>query len=282
MARALIAGCGYVGSALAGRLVAQGWAVWGLRRAGPLPGGVESIVADLTDPTTLRGLPGRLDVLIYCVAPGRAAVSADPVGAYRAVYLDGFANLSEALQDDGPPGRTLFVSSTSVYGQTSGEWVDEKSPREPGGAGGRVLVEAEAEVWARGGCVVRFGGIYGPGRTRLIDGIRAGTLSRWTGPPRFTNRTHLDDCAGALAHLATHDGLERAYNAVDHDPAAWNSLIEWLTREVGGDLPGLVEPPRSGRRTTNKRVGNQRLLDTGYEFRYPTFREGYAHLLSVR
>ena len=148
---------------------------------------------------TLRDLPGPFDVAFYTAGADRRSEA-----GYRSAYLEGLGNLIGALQRQKPPVRRLFfTSSTAVYGQSGGEWVDEDSPTEAGHFRGRLLRDAE-QVLLGGpiaGTVVRVGGIYGPGRQRLIDSVRRGEACCFEGPPRYLNHVHRDDCAGALAHL---------------------------------------------------------------------------------
>jgi nucleoside-diphosphate-sugar epimerase len=277
----LVAGCGYVGTALARRLLADGHVVLGLARdPRRLPAGVIPVTADLRRPETLDALPADVDVGVFT-----AAAEAHDETAYRDVYVNGLRNLLDALAARGArPRRLLFTSSTSVYGQTAGEWVDESSPTDPAGFAGRLMVEAEALV--RGGpvpgTVLRLGGIYGPGRTGLLDGVRAGTVSCGQGPPRYTNRIHRDDAAGALRHLMRLAAPDELYLGVDDDPAELTAVVRWLADRVGAPPPRADAPGddrRRGARGGNKRCTNGRLRRSGYGFRYPTFREGYAMIL---
>jgi len=267
--RVLIAGCGYVGSALGARLAAEGHEVLGLRRrAGPLPAGVVPVEADLRDAAALAALPEPFDAVVCAAAPaGRDDA------AYRAVYVDGVAALLGALRC----GRFVLTSSTSVYGQDAGEWVDEASPTQPGCFRGRRVLEGEALVRARhpGGCVLRLGGIYGPGRTRLLAAARAGRLATRAGAPHYTNRIHRDDAAGALAHLLSLARPAPVYVGVDCDPAPEAELHRWLAERVGAPPPGSRDAADAGR---GKRCSNRLLLASGYRFRFPTFREGYGAL----
>lgn len=278
MGQVLIAGCGDVGTALGVRLAAAGHAVWGLRRepAG-LPAAIAPIRADLTRPETLTRLPAGLDAVCYLAAADGFAEA-----AYRAAYVDGLGNLLAALAGR-PVRRLIFVSSTAVYGQGQGEWVDERSPTEPGGFSGTCLLEGER--LALGGpfsaLVLRLGGIYGPGRTRLIDAVRRGAPCAHD-PPRYTNRIHRDDCAGALAHLLELAAPQAVYLGVDHAPAPECEVMDWLAEALGlprpprGDGPGGGSPQRG-----NKRCRNDLLAASGYRFRYPTYRDGYAAVLGV-
>ena len=276
MSRILIAGCGYVGTALAGTLVADSHTVWGLRRHWPsAPSGVRPIEADLSIPATLAGLPADPDFVFYLASPGGTE---DPL--YRVTYVDGLRNLLEALKARGcRPRRVLFVSSTAVYGQTDGAWVDESSPTEPSHFSGARLLEAEGVL--RDGpfaaTAVRFGGIYGPRRTGLIDRIRTGRAHYREG--RYTNRIHRDDCVGVLRHLMARDRLESLYLGVDCEPAEEGLLHRWLAGAMGSLAPRPADSDTATPRG-NKRCSNERLLRSGYAFLYPTFREGYAALIA--
>ncbi len=276
--RVLVAGCGYVGAELAGQLAASGHRVWGLRRrpAG-LPPGVEPLAADLTRPATLADLPADLEVVVYA-----AAADAADEGAYRATYVDGPRHLLAALAGQGQrPRRLLFTSSTGVYGQDDGSWVDEDSPAEPATATGRVLLEGERLL--REGpfpaTVVRLAGLYGPGRLLLVDQLRSGAAEVTAGRAEYLNLVHRDDAAGLLAHLAGVADPAPLYLGVDWEPAERSALLGWLAERLGVAPPRVVADRRGGRHGGNKRCSNRRLLDSGHVFRFPTWRDGYADLL---
>lgn len=274
--RALLAGCGYVGSALGAKLATAGNTVWGLsRQPVDLPPGVQPIAADLTDPGSLQSLPKELDFVVYT-----AAAAASTEEAYIGAYVRGLDNLLMALvgQDI---RRILFTSSTAVYGQADGEWIDESSPTEPAHFSGQRLLEAESLLQASPfpSIVLRLGGIYGPGRTRLVRQVQSGEARRPAGP-NFTNRIHRDDCAGALAHLLALENPEPVYLGVDHEPADFGDVMTWLAAELRVPAPPVEEAPSEGRRArANKRCRNELLTASGYRFRYPTFREGYRELV---
>ncbi len=279
MRRILIAGCGYVGSALSLRLAGAGYEVLALRRSGIETPGARSIRADLLDVDSLRGLPAGIDAVVYA-----AAADATDDRSYRSAYVDGLRYLLAAL-DGQPLRRVLFASSTGVYGQDDGSWVDEASAAEPTHFSGRRLLEGEhllrrARVSA---AAVRFAGIYGPGRTRMIDTVRSGAATIPSGPPSWSNRIHRDDCAGVLQHLLELPEIEPLYCAVDHEPTETAELLRWIAMRLGAEPPHTADaPPGRYGRSSNKRVRNARLLASGYRFRYPTFREGYGELIAVR
>jgi nucleoside-diphosphate-sugar epimerase len=276
MERVLIAGCGYVGSALAARLVADGDAVWGMRRnPDALPVGVLPFAADLRDPATLGGLPAGLTTVFYT-----AAADGGSDDEYRAAYVDGPRNLLAALAAHGQrPRRVIFTSSTSVYGQSGGEWVDEDSPTEPSGFGGRRMLEGEGIVLGGPfrGVVLRLAGIYGPGRTSYIDRVRAGA-AECPAETAYTNRIHRDDCAGALRHLMHLDAPRSVYLGVDEAPADSCEVLRWLAGTLGMPEPRTAQGA-AVRTRSNKRCRGDRLREAGYDFVYPTYREGFAALL---
>lgn len=269
-----------MGSELGWRLVGAGHVVWGMRRRPEgLPDGLLPLAADLADPASLAGLPESLDWVVY-------AASADGFDddAYRAAYVDGPRNLLAALVGQGQrPRRLLFVSSTGVYGQQDGEWVDETSPTEPVGFSGRRLLEGEALVGAAPfpTVVLRLAGIYGPGRTMLLDRVVAGEATCVEAPPQYSNLIHRDDCAGAIAHLLALNAAGPLYLGADHEPAERCALLRWLAAAAGAPAPQVL-PSGSSRtrraRRGNKRCRNTRLLESGYRFRYPSFREGFGEL----
>lgn len=276
--RVLIAGCGDVGSALARLLVAD-HQVWGLRRdVAKLPPGVIPLAGDLTRLEALA-LP-QFDLVAYCAAAKRADEH-----AYRAVYVDGLRDLIARLSLQAtPPKRILFTSSTSVYGQEQGEWVDELSPTEPTGFSGQVMLEAERLLLASGlpAVVLRFGGIYGPGRDRLLAAARSG-------PPTaaqahsYGNRIHRDDCVGMLAHLLHLDRPAPIYLGVDDAPAPLAEVIDYLRAQMQAlgiplETAGAAAWPQRG---GNKRCSNRLIRASGYGFRYPDYRAGYASLLAA-
>jgi len=290
MARVLIAGCGDVGTRLGLALAADGDEVIGLRRnPDALPAPIVPARGDLRSGDGLDAAARGVEVLVY-------AAAADGFGddAYRDAYVVGLQNVLAALRDARAPlGRVLFTSSTAVYAQDDGSWVDESSPTEPVGFSGRRLLEAESVALVAGvpASVLRLAGIYGPGRTRLIDDVRSGHATvPDQGEPTWTNRIHADDCAGAARHLLRlpAERAQGVWLGVDHEPCARGVVLDWLAdrlsvarprRVATGTTPGEATAPRRGR-GANKRCRNAKLVAAGYAFRFPTFREGYADVLA--
>lgn len=285
MSRILIAGCGDVGTRLGLVLAADGDEVRGLRRnPSSLPAGIAAVRGDLATGDGLRDAADGVQVLVYA-----AAADGFTDDAYRAAYVDGLRRMLDALAvANAPLERVLFTSSTAVYGQSDGSWVDEESPTEPQGFSGRRLLEAERLLLGSGhpAAVLRLAGIYGPGRTRLIDEVRGGAASVPDGgEPLWTNRIHADDCAGALRHLIrlpTDAAMHGLWLGVDDEPSDRAVVLDWLADRLAvsrprrvptGDAPARMRPG-------NKRCRNAKLRSTGYAFLFSTFREGYADVIA--
>ncbi len=280
MLRVLIAGCGDVGTRLGLLLHARGCQVWGLRRhAAKVPPEIAPLAADLLVPSSLDGIPADLDFVFFTAAPSEHGER-----AYRNTYVTGLKNLLRTLVvKSAGLRRIVFASSTSVFGQTGGEWVDETSATTPAGFAGRTLLEAESIVASSrfDETCVRLGGIYGPGRERMI---RLVSSENQCVRGAYGNRIHSDDAAGFLASLVTLDSPARLYIAVDDEPALLSDVQSWLADRLGAPKPVLVDPNSNhggeGRRgRSNKRCRNERMRATGYRLQYANYRAGYAALL---
>ncbi|TQJ35477.1 SDR family oxidoreductase [Arthrobacter sp. SLBN-122] len=276
----LMAGCGDLGTEAGLRFAGLGHRVVGWRRSpAKLPAAIEGAAADLGSPD-LPPVPADTTAVVIAVAADSPSEE-----AYRAAYVRGVENVLDALERDGVrPDRVIFVSSTAIYGNADGGWVDESTQPDPGGFSGRVLVEAEDLLHARlagtgtAATALRLGGIYGPGRTRLIDQVKTGTAVV-PEDVRYTNRIHRDDAAAAIVHLATMaDSPAPAYVGVDNEPADLGSVLRFLAADLGLPKPpvGDAGPARGG----NKRCRNDLLRSTGFTFTFPTFREGYKDVMA--
>lgn len=276
----LIVGCGDVGGRLAEQLLACNWQVSGLRRnIGQLPAGVCGVAADLFDARCPDGWPTQApDYLVYSVA----ASQHDEAG-YQAAYVEGLKHVLGWLAERGQkPKRLLFVSSSSVYAQQQGEWIDETSVTEPQGYSGTVMLEAERLALASGipASIVRLTGIYGPGREWLLSQVRQGYRVTQD-PPLYGNRIHAEDAAGLLAFLLKADAqgraLEDCYIGVDDAPAPLAEVVAWLRGYMG--VTQWSEQERV-RRTGSKRCSNARARALGWAPQYPSYKEGYTAILA--
>jgi nucleoside-diphosphate-sugar epimerase len=273
MAKILIIGCGAIGSELAGVLSAQGHDVTGLKRT-PTSGLVNYVAADISSSADLAALDTDFTQAFFIVSPDRRDEQ-----SYRAVYETGLNNLLAKL----PKTQWLMVSSTSVYGQNQGEWVDEDSASEPANITSRLIRQAERQLIAANpaNIVVRFSGIYGPGRESLLrQATQAPAIQQ--NPPYFTNRIHQRDCVGVLSFLLQQrlsgKTLAQCYLASDDDPAPIWEVMSWLADQLHC-RPPTVKSAGAG---MNKRCSNARLKALGYQFRYPSYKDGYLELIKER
>jgi nucleoside-diphosphate-sugar epimerase len=280
--RVLIAGCGDLGLRVAGLLALENTTnrSWGLRRHPGLEptqdlAGFTWVAADLTQPDTLRDLPQDITHVLYAAAPN-TRTEAD----YRDVYRDGLERLlksvtSPALQ------RVLFVSSTAVYGDHGAQWIDENTPTAPKSFNGRVLLETEQWLQSQQArfetLSLRLSGIYGPGRSYLLDRLRSGQVTAPTAESHWVNRIHIEDAAAAVLHLMNLHNPQQIYLVTDGTPLPMRVLYEALAQLVGGPVPPQGPAPAS---VGSKRLSHARLRDSGFNFKWPDSREGHAALLS--
>lgn len=276
--RVLIAGCGDLGTRLGQVLAAMGWQVYGLRRhITLLPEAIVGVAGDLqAEPCPADWPEGPLDYLVYSAAPKRGSMV-----TYEQLYLHGWLRVQDWLTAHGQrPRRQLFISSTGVYGQHHGEWVDECSPTIPQTETGRWLLAAEQAVQnsPHPSTCVRLAGLYGPGRDGLLRRVWQG---EWppAEPVCYGNRIHVADACSLLQTLLLADyrglALEECYLGVDDCPAAHHDVALWLAAQLGATRsPEPSGLPRVG----SKRCCNQRARRLGWQPSYPDYQRGYAPL----
>ncbi len=261
MARILYVGCGYIGTELALHQTAVGHQCFGLRRqSNQLPDAIHALQADVTQLETLSQLPADLNYVVVSLTPERYDKA-----SYQSVYVQGLKNLINALHRQGQTlNRIFLISSTAVYHQNNGEWVDEDSPTKPLGFSGKAMLDAE-QVAARCGypaTCVRYSGIYGRGEPRLLNWAREG-VSSTTQPPHYSNRIHIQDCIGVLKHLMELDmqGYELAtlYLASDPNPAPFAEILDWLRTQLGEGKANPLLDIEKRLRAGSKRCSSQRL-----------------------
>lgn len=272
--RAVIAGCGDLGTEIGLRLAEQGHEVLGLRRRAELvPDPLIGLPVDLS--TEAPELPADVELLVVTTAADERSPE-----AYEAAYVTGLRHLFDGVRAAGAlPRRALLISSTAVCGDADGDEVTEDTPPEPATPTAALLLEAEELFHEQfpHGTVLRLAGIYGPGRTRLIDRVRAGDSASGAS---WTNRIHRDDAAAAAVHLLTMDAQPLTlYLGTDDEPTRELEVLEFLAHELGVPLPEDV-PEADSRRRGSKRLSNARLRESGFELRYPTYREGYRAVLA--
>jgi nucleoside-diphosphate-sugar epimerase len=270
----LIVGCGYIGLPLARRFSANGWQVVGLTGSEESAARLSSesfpvIGLDVT--TSLDRLqPRAFEIVVHCASSGRRGTH-----VYEALFLRATRNLLSSLAVN----HFIFVSSTSVYGQIDGSWVDENSQAEPLRETGLILRATEEIVSEQRGTVARLAGIYGPDRCVPLRKLLDQTAIIEREGERLMNLIHRDDAVSALFFLAE-KSLRGIYNVTDDEPV---SQLDWF-RHVCNQLDRPLPPfgPRDTTRKrgwTSKRVSNQKLRQAGWIPRFETFREGLAPLL---
>jgi nucleoside-diphosphate-sugar epimerase len=275
MPRVLIAGCGYVGAATADLFHAANWEVEGWTYSpessaqfAEKPYPVRAV--DISDRHAVKAAARTFDAVIHCASSGGGGAA-----SYRRVYLEGARNLLAELQ----PRTFVYTSSTSVYAQTGGEWVDEESAAEPVHETGRILRETEEFVRQKSGLVARLAGIYGPGRSALLRKFLSGEARIENGGERYLNQAHRDDIAAALLHLVsiTDDRLPvgSIVNVVDDQPIRQREAYAWLAARSNRAIPAAAAGPSERKRgASNKRISNQKLRALGWEPKFPTFAIG--------
>lgn len=274
MPRLLIAGCGYLGQAVAELFRADSWQVEGWTNSRESAQQISTRVdsareVDLSDDQAVAAQDGEFDLIVHS-----ASTRGGDADSYRRVYLDGTRNLLERFTS----AKMLFVSSTSVYAQTAGEWVTEQSEAEPITETGKILRRAEDLVLANRGVVLRLGGIYGPGRSALLTKFLGGEAMIDPANDRFVNAIHRDDAAVAIQLLSRrmHSSAE-IYNVVDNEPTLQSEYYRWLAANLNRPLPPIGRSTSTRKRgASNKRVSNAKLRATGWAPRYPKFAIGMS------
>lgn len=282
MAHCLIVGFGALGQSLAKQLMASGHTVTGLRRQSmPLQGEMRVLCADVMQPTSLSVLSEiELDVVVYCVSADNASPE-----AYQAAYVDGLRNIIAACAKR-PPRWFFFVSSTRVYGQASSAspdaLLDEATPAIPNDLGGELLLAGEQLLMASSSplfeqsTVLRFSGIYGPGRERLI---RLSTHpEQWPEQNAWSNRIHQEDGARFIGYLIDQvlhqESTAPLYIVTDSCPVGLHEVLRWIAQQQGLETTSPIKEVNGG-----KRLSNQGLRDSGFVLRYPDYRAGYGEML---
>jgi nucleoside-diphosphate-sugar epimerase len=289
----MIFGCGYVGSALAERLLESGVRVGALTRNAEKAARLramglhEVLVAELQSPAWSRELKGSYEAVVNCVSSAGGGLE-----GYRASYLEGQRAIL-AWAKGRQLSATVYTSSTSVYPQDGGVWVDEASPTEAAPPTGRIIRESEMLLQAAGTelggtFILRLAGIYGPGRHYLINQVREGAGEIPGSGDYALNMIHRDDAVGAiLAALAQRERADAGiYNIADDAPATKAEVVAWLAQKLGlappEFRPDLISDrlKRRGGRMPHRFVSNAKARSAlSWRPRYPSFREGYASLI---
>ncbi len=269
----LIAGAGYTGSAIARYFLQEKQKVFVMTRSEKKAAafhseGLHPLCMDLTRPETLKKTPAA-HFIVFAAAPDTSEEM-----DYRKTYLEGLTHFIEAVRNNPKPFLFLYLSSTSVWRERAGAWVDETIPADPDSIKGSILLEAEQLALHSGlpSAVLRLAGIYGPGRNRLQRKPAAAVENL-----RWMNMVHVEDIARAapiLFKCAREGGI---YTAVDDEPVLNRDFYAWLKGRTGIVWPG-VNPSDEAK---GKRVSNQLLKSLNWKPDYPNFRSGYEAFLKT-
>ena len=268
--RIAVLGAGYVGRAVATTLVQAGHAVWAVRRTPQPPQpGLTWLAGDIAS-GPVPGMPAALDAVVLTVAPSGLADS------YDRVYPPS-ARAALALARTTGAGTVTYTSSTGVYGGRDGAWITEASARAGEGPGNAALKAAEdalLESGMAGVSVLRVAGIYGPGRDprgRFADPARLPMRGAY-----WVNFAHQHDIVAAIVGALAHAGPPRVLNVADGTPTQAADIARWLAAARGADPAALVFADAGAPSRSNQRISNAALVATGWQARYPSFREGFT------
>jgi len=277
----LIIGCGYLGRRVATRWLAQGHTVYGMTRtheAELRALGIRPIVGDVRELLDAFE-PPPAETVLYAVAPGRG-------GEQRPddVWVLGLIHVTAALAHWSLRPRLLFISSTSVYGQTNEEEVDETSPTTPREETGRALLRTEEllrEDWPDA-VILRLAAIYGPGRLLRSKTIQAGEPIV-AFPDKWLNLIHVEDGADAVIAAEAHGKPGRVYNICDGHPVYRHDFYARMAKQLGAPPPRFNPPspdlPLPAHETANRRIGNRRMREElNVELRFPSYEQGLQEL----
>lgn len=290
MAQKLIIGCGYLGWRVAQQWYSEGHELCAVTRSQARAdeyrrGGVAPIIADVARPETLAALPD-VETILYAVGFDRSASA-----SIQAVYAGGMKNVLAAA----PPSvqRLIYISTTGVYGPAAGQWVDESTPPAPERDGGHASLAAEQLLaehpLGRRSVILRFAGIYGPGRVPHLEKLRSGEPI--AAPSKgWLNLIHVED--GARIVVAAEQWLSaqgfangpHVFNVSDGVPVVRSDYYSEAARLIGAPAPRFAPPPpnspAAARAAANRRICNGKMARTlGLPLRYPNYREGLADIL---
>ncbi|SFT07887.1 Nucleoside-diphosphate-sugar epimerase [Sulfitobacter marinus] len=274
-------GHGFSARALAARLVPQGWRIVGTTRSADKADqiaatGVEPVVWPGAD---LSALVAEFPNILVSAGPGP---DGDPV--LNAVQQD--------IARAAPNLRWLgYLSTTGVYGDHGGDWVDETTPLSPATKRGQARVEAEARWQAIPDVplhIFRLAGIYGPGRGPFAK-VRAGTARRIIKDGQVFSRIHVDDIAQALELSLNSPNPGAIYNLCDDDPAPPQDVIAYAAELLGVSIPPAIAiedaemtPMARSFYAESKKVRNDMIKQAlGWTPSYPTYRAGLNAMLAL-
>jgi len=242
---------------------------------------VKAHLGDIKDEIFLENvLSNTHDYIVITLTPGERSAA-----AYEKTYVECAAVLVRILKKiKHQPRRIIFVSSTSVYHQNKGEWVDETSATEPNSETAIALLKAEKILLNShfSSVCLRFSGIYGGGRNYLLKQVLAGK----SGGRQWSNRIHTEDCVGVIQFLLNLDRNSKAVPPIvlasDTQPVYSSDIYAWLAEKLGVFYDASdVKKTDTAQTRLNKRCDSRLLSSLGYIFKYPTYKTGYIQQLEM-
>lgn len=279
-------GLGYSANVLARGLLTEGWRIAGTCRDGVsrdalTAQGIEAHVFDGQSP--LEDFDAALAGTTHLLSSAPPSDNGDPVLRLHGPHIAAMTSLQ----------WVGYLSTTGVYGDRDGAWVDETSPLKPTGARGQRRVEAEQQwlaLWRDHAAPVhifRLAGIYGPDRNQ-INAVRTGEAKRIDKPGQVFSRIHVDDIAAVLRASMSRPDPGAIYNICDDEAAPPGDVIAYIAAQLGLEPPPLtpfnaaeLSPMAQSFYRDNKRVSNRRIkAELGVALKWPTYREGITALLT--
>lgn len=291
MRKALILGCGYVGSEVARLLVERGVETLAvtrneerIRELGAI--GVQACNAQIDSHDWHEFADTKVDFILNCVSSAGGGID-----GYRKSYLEGNRSLAALMAKRAFSGRAIYTSSVSVYPDAGGAWLSEEDA-DPDNERGAIILESERLFLNASEeaslAVLRLGGIYGPGRTIFARRISDASEPLPGRGDYFLNLTRLEDIVSAIMEVAfSETALKGVFNVVDDTPSLKQDIVSWISDKMGRPSPGFsgkadaLGSRRGGSMPANRRISNEKLRKaTGWRPRFASFREGYVGLLN--
>lgn len=273
----LIIGCGYLGSVVAKLAQASGIKVFATTRSRTVSltaQGIIPIICDVTNPQTFMNLP-QVDGIVHCVGMDRNSGK-----SMKEVYIDGLSGIAQHFKNQGFQGKFVHVSSTSVYSQNDGELIDESCPTLPNEGSGKVVLEAENSLRAilPNAIILRFAGIYGPGRLLRGKAILSGDPIVCDAD-RYLNLIHVADGARVCLAALSQGKNQQTYNVSDDEPSLRRNFYNQLAQYLNANPPTFILPdpnkPATPHEGTNRRISNLKMkTELLQHLSFPSYREG--------
>lgn len=284
MTSGLIIGCGYLGRRVAAHWYENGRDVYALTRSTETATqfsshGWNPIIGDITKPESIAPFPVIDTVLLSVGFDRRAGYD------IHTAFVEGIQNTIAKLPAS--ISRLIYISSTGVYSQSNGEWVDEESVCEPKRPGGVACLEAERFLqqsqFSDRLVILRLAGIYGPGRIPRIDSIQKGEPIN-SPAYGYINLIHVDDAVQAVAAASKYEKTPTTFVIGDDEPVNRSDYFGFVARELNAPPVCFTEPEVdshvASRAMADKRIRNHRMTaELGINLKYPTYREGVSEIL---